>query len=164
LVAGGYGSSGHLASAEVYDRGLGFQAAWRPVLSTISSLLNVGGRLRAGGQGFRGLSEAFGGTSQDSATNYPLVQLCRVDNEQVRWLRPARMTGFSDTAFTSAPVTGFPAGHALVTVFVNGIPSISRMVMMTASRRVYLPIIVKPECRVYLPIILKPKSPAYPYP
>ena len=43
--------------------------------------------------------------------------------------------GWSDTSFTSTPVTlmtttasGFPIGYALVTVFTNGIPSQSQFV------------------------------------
>ena len=37
-------------------------------------------------------------------------------------------TNWSANSFTSAPVWNFPAGWALVTVFVNGIPSTSSVV------------------------------------
>jgi hypothetical protein len=79
----------------------------------------------------------------NSATSYPLVQLRRGDNEQVRWLRPDPTTGFSDTTFTSAPTpSDFPLGHALVIVFVNGIPSISEIILVhTGAGEVYLPLI-----------------------
>src|SRR5438552_1683064 len=46
------------------------------------------------------------------------------------------MTGWSYTSFTYTPITlmttsssGFPIGHALVTVFTNGIPSQSQFVV-----------------------------------
>ena len=46
------------------------------------------------------------------------------------------MTGWSDSSFTSTPITmmtasssGFPVGYALVTVFTNGIPSQSQFVL-----------------------------------
>jgi len=56
------------------------------------------------------------------------VQLRRVDSEQVRWLPSAGATSFPEFLFTSTPVEGFPAGHALVTVLVNGIPSVSKVI------------------------------------
>jgi hypothetical protein len=38
------------------------------------------------------------------------------------------MTPFSNVLFTSKPVRDFPAGHTMVTVSVNGIPSTSRII------------------------------------
>ena len=144
LVAGGYGSSGYLNSAEVYDRRLGFQSAWRPTVTTLTSPLRLGSPLVASGSGFRGygFTEASGGHTQSSATNYPLVQLRRVENEQVLWLRPASGT-FSSTAYTSTDVSDIHPGHALVTVFVNGIPSVSRITLVQDTTPIYLPIILK---------------------
>jgi hypothetical protein len=50
------------------------------------------------------------------------------------------MTGWSDTSFTSTPVTlmttsssGFPIGYAFVTVFTNGIPSQSRFIVAVTT-------------------------------
>jgi hypothetical protein len=148
LVAGGYaGSSVYLNSAEVYDRGLGFLPAWRPTLTTTTSPLPLGSLLVASGSGFRGygFTEASSGNTRNSATNYPLVQLRRLDNEQMLWLRPAPGT-FSSTAYTSTVVSDIHPGHALVTVFVNAIPSVSRIIPVQAAlsqRPVYLPIIFK---------------------
>jgi hypothetical protein len=129
LVAGIW-CGGPTPSAEVYDRGLGFQVGWRPTLSSATSPLVLTTRLAAGGSGFQGYgkTEASGGATNNSATNYPLVQLRRLDSEQVRWLQPEPTAPFSDTLFTSTAVTGFPAGPALVTVFVNAIPSTSRVI------------------------------------
>jgi hypothetical protein len=144
LVAAGMGSGGYLNSAEVYDRGLGFQSAWRPTVTTLTSPLPLGSPLVASGTGFRGygLTEASGGHWQSSATNYPLVQLRRVDNEQMLWLQPAPGT-FSSTAYTSTEVSNIHPGHALVTVFVNGIPSVSRIISVQDTTPIYLPIILK---------------------
>jgi hypothetical protein len=54
------------------------------------------------------------------------VQLRSLDNSQVAFLPVDPTAGWSDTAFTSKPVTGFPFGPALVTVFTNGIPSAAK--------------------------------------
>jgi hypothetical protein len=113
----------------------------------VTSPLRLGSPLVASGSGFRGygFTEASGGNTQSSATNYPLVQLRRVDNEQMLWLQPAPGT-FSSTAYTSKEVSNIHPGHALVTVFVNAIPSVSRIIPVQTAlsqRPVYLPIILK---------------------
>ncbi len=111
LIAGGEGSGViDLDSAEVYDRGAGFQPDWRPILATVTSPFLLGRQLQASGSWFCGYrySEASGGSTQNSATNYPLVQLRHLDNGQVLWLRPDPATGFSATTYTSAHIIGFP--------------------------------------------------------
>jgi len=132
LVAGGGGGAGSLASAELYDSGLGFNAAWQPLLNSVTSRLSFNSKLIALGSGFKGISEASGGNAQASNTNYPLVQLRSLANEQTRFLLSASGT-WSDTSFESVPVTDFPIGHALVTVFTNGIPSISKIINVQRS-------------------------------
>jgi hypothetical protein len=72
------------------------------------------------GSGFRGVSGGSGGTSQDSPADYPLVQLRNLENAQTLFVQPAN---WSSNSFVSRPVSNFPAGYTLVTVFVNGIPS-----------------------------------------
>jgi hypothetical protein len=138
LVAGGLNSDGSLSSAELYDQGLGFDSNWQPLLTTVSpSILQNGGELTASGSRFKGISEASGGNGvQNSSSNYPLVQLLSLANEQTLFLLADAATGWSDTSFTSAPITlmtisssGFPIGYALVTVFTNGIPSQSQFVL-----------------------------------
>jgi len=128
LAAGGADSGGWLAGAELFDCGLGYPDAWRPVLTTLTSPLATGAALAITGTGFRGYGyiEASGGATNNSASNYPLVQLRRIDSEQSNWLLPDPANPFSATSFTSAPVTGLIPGPALVTLFVNGIPSESR--------------------------------------
>jgi hypothetical protein len=121
LVAGGFNNiiGGMTSSAELYDVGLGFDASWQPQIATVSLLTN-GGCLTLTGSQFRGISEGSCGDTQDSPADYPVVQLRRLDNEQTLFLLT---TNWSTNALTSAPVTNFPSGYALVTVFVNGIPS-----------------------------------------
>src|SRR5438552_14195422 len=75
--------------------------------------------------------------AQNSSSNYPLVQLLNLANEQTLLLPVDAMTGWSDSSFTSTPITvmttsssGFPIGYALVTVFTNGIPSQSQFVLV----------------------------------
>ena len=142
LVAGGLGSSGGLNSAELYDQGLGFDPSWQPLLTTVSpSPLLSGSALTASGSRFKGISEASGGNgTQNSSSNYPVVQLLSLANEQTLFLPVDAVTGWSDTSFTSTPITimtttssGFPIGYALVTVFTNGIPSQSQFVVGTAT-------------------------------
>src|SRR5262249_15221709 len=57
-------------------------------------------------------------------------------NEQTLFLSLDPLTSWSDTSFTSTPITlmttstsGFPIGYSLVTVFTNGIPSQSTFVV-----------------------------------
>jgi hypothetical protein len=143
LVAGGYNDTdGDLSSAELYDPGLGFDPNWQPLLTMVSpSILQNGGELAASGSRFQGISEASGGNSdQNSSSNYPLVQLLSLANEQTLFLPVDAMAGWSDTSFTSTPITlmtttsgGFPIGYALATLFTNGIPSQSQFILATTS-------------------------------
>jgi hypothetical protein len=139
LVGGGVDTGGTLlSSAEFYDSGLGFDSIWQPLLTTVSpSILHRGSELTASGSRFTGISEASGGNgSQNSSSNYPILQLLSLANEQTLTLPVDAMTGWSENSFTSTPVTlmtttssGFPIGYALVTVFTNGIPSQSKFVL-----------------------------------
>jgi hypothetical protein len=128
LVAGGEGGGGILDSAEVYDRGLGFADAWRPALSSASPGF-IGRELTLGGSGWRGygLEEASGGGNNSSPTNYPLVQLRRLDNGQQTW-QPTQ--AFSATQLTTRPLAGILPGPALATVYVNGIPSPGKVIQV----------------------------------
>jgi Kelch motif len=120
LVAGGWGNLGFTASVEVYDVGLGFDASWQPQIATRTSPLSLGGSLTLTGSGFRGVSGGSGGSIQDSPADYPVVQLRSLESGQTTFLLS---TNWQTNSFTSAPVWGFPPGYALVTAFVNGIPS-----------------------------------------
>ena len=125
LAVGGIFNSSYLNSAEFFGAGLGFAEAWRPVVNAFPAVLKAGSPVNLSGSGFRGISEASGGGTNDSPTDYPLVQLRRLDNEMDLWLPQDPAQSFSGTAFTSKPLPALPAGYYLVTVFVNGIPSLS---------------------------------------
>ncbi len=84
LVVGG-SNNGSLASTEIFNSGLGYNFLWRPKVTQIPSTLRLGNALTLNGSGFRGygFSEGSGGGTNNSAGNYPIVQVLRLDNEQI---------------------------------------------------------------------------------
>ncbi len=127
LVAGGLDLV-ELKTAELFDVGRGFLPAWRPGITTVTDPHVDGGPLRVTGTQFRGLSEASDGQGfGNNATNYPLVQLRRLDNEHIQWLFVDPGTGWSDTSFDSILLTGLQSGPTMATVYTNAIPSESRL-------------------------------------
>jgi hypothetical protein len=119
------------AYQELYDVGLGFVDSWRPQLTPVASPFVLGTSLALSGSGFRGISEASGGNgSQDSASDYPLLQLHSLANEQTLLLLA---TNWSTNSTLSVPVNNFPPGWTLATVFANGIPSQSAIVRAVPS-------------------------------
>lgn len=126
LAAGGQNVVA-LSSSQEYDVGRGEVASWRPQVLSVSSPLVSPGAVLVNGSGLRGVSEASTGNGpRQSATNYPIVQLRRLDNE-ASGLLPAEgvLPSWSDTLFRSRIVSAQP-GPALVTVFANGIPGDAR--------------------------------------
>ena len=102
LVAGGDSTTAVLNSAELYDPGLVFDSNWQPLLTMVSPFILPGSELTASGSRFQGISEASGGNgAQNSSSNYPLVQLLSLANEQTLFLPVDTMAGWSDTSFTS---------------------------------------------------------------
>lgn len=144
LVTGGFTGSGYLDSADLYDGGLDYLPTWQPTVNTTTSPLVLTFGLTATGTGFRGnsWSEASGGGFSNSSSNYPLVQLRRLDNGQTIWLP---IHTFSETEFTTLSVTGIAPGYAQVTVFVNGIPSVARPVLIVNPNQIYLPLITRSQ-------------------
>jgi uncharacterized delta-60 repeat protein len=135
LAVGGYVSSNTPSNyALVYDAGFGFlRPTWQPQISSaLISTNSSGQRLFVAGSRFQGLSEGSGGNTDNSATNYPVVQLRSIDSGQVKSFSVDPAFGWSDQLFESVPVTGFSFGPALVTVFVDGIPSDSYYLVIPA--------------------------------
>ena len=120
-------------TADLYSRGLGHAEAWRPQLDPITGTLGVGLPLALTGSGLRGQGEGSGGGPQSSSSGVPLVQVRRLDNGQILWLRPGGDSGFSDTSFVSEPLPAFPEGPVLVTVFANGVPSVAQPAVVRGS-------------------------------
>ena len=127
---------GNTGIPELFDVGLGYSNVDRPVISSVAPIISPGSAFSVTGSGFRGYSEASGGGSQSSSTGYPLLQLRSLENEQTRFIPPNFFAPWSDASFDSDTINDFPAGYALVTVFTNGLPSISSIVLITgpASR------------------------------
>lgn len=134
-VGGETSGGGFTASADLYDLGLGFDEAWRPSVSAAPASLQLGNALSLTGAGFRGYknAEASGGETGSSAGNIPLVQIQRIDNQQVVWAQPA---DFDPLSYRSQPLAGLPPGPVAVTIFVNGIPSLSRVMVLTPASTV----------------------------
>jgi hypothetical protein len=136
LIAGGWSNTGVLNTAEEYDMGLGFSDSWRPVVNYNSPIIAKGQSILLTGSGFSGYgnSEGSDGTTNNSATNFPLVMLRSIDSGQTLWLPISPLTnGFATTDVTTMAINNFPAVPSLVTVFVNGIPSVSSYVTIVNS-------------------------------
>jgi hypothetical protein len=125
LVEAGDNNLGFLASAELYDVGLGSSNAWRPQISSISSPISLGANLSATGLQFRGVAEGSTGNGQDSAADYPVLQLRSLESGRTTYLLAA---DWSTNSLDSVPLLNFPPGFALATIFVNGIQSTSAVV------------------------------------
>jgi uncharacterized delta-60 repeat protein len=125
LLAGGRDDADgthYLSSVELYDVGLGYSNSWQPQIATVFSPVSFTSNLVVTGTQFRGVSGASGGNHLDSSSDYPLVQLRSIESAQTTFLLCKH---FETDLFTSTPLWNFPPGLALVTVFVNGIPSTS---------------------------------------
>jgi N-acetylneuraminic acid mutarotase len=130
LVAGG-DASGAQSSAELYDEGRGFSDAWRPVVQSTSSPTFLGGELSMIGSGFTGLSEASSGSgTMSSPTNHPVLHLTNLDSGRTTFAPLASGSVWTDQSFTSQVPVGFVPGYALATVYVNGIPGVSKVVQI----------------------------------
>ncbi len=126
LIAAG---SADGVSAELYDAGLGYADARRPVVLSSPSTLAQPASFAFYGSGFRGDSEASSGASYNSSpTNYPLLQLQRVDNDQTLFVPGS---AWSDSVFTSTTLSALANGHYRATLFANGIPSLQSIMVVS---------------------------------
>ena len=125
LVAGGY-SAVPLSATELYDAVVGFDTSWQPQITSFTSPISLGNSIALMGSQFRGVSEGSGGNgSQESSADCPVVQLRSLESGRTIFLASSN---WSTNSFTSAKVSGFPPGWAMVTVFVNGIPSTGNII------------------------------------
>jgi N-acetylneuraminic acid mutarotase len=115
-----------------FDRGLGIIESLRPSINTVSSLA-PGSRLTLTGSYFRGRAGASGGSFNDSPTDYPVVQLRRIENERFFWVPADPAYSFSDISFTSRQFQDFQTGHCLATVFSNAISSYSKTTIFSTT-------------------------------
>ena len=136
LLAGGTNGIIVLASAEHYAPDLGVVDNRRPQISGVNEVVSPGEPLQLVGTRFTGDSEASGGGTNSSATNSPLVQLRRLDNDQIVWATPIEGAIRSDTSYRSAPLTALPLGPYALTMFVNGISSSAKVIRLVSSHTV----------------------------
>jgi hypothetical protein len=120
LVAGGDWNDNSLASAELYDEGRGAQPGWTPTLDGPLATVIPGGTLPLTGTLFKGVSAASSGSTQTSDTNFPLLLVIRVDNQQLAY---SPTTGFTATSATAAIPADLPHGPYVAWVVVNGVLS-----------------------------------------
>ncbi len=132
LISGGFGAEVQPACAdpllrhsELYNAGLGFQESWRPSISFMSATPSF---YTVNGAHFQGISEASGHGAQSSASSYPVALLQSLDSEQLLLIPLNPNAGWTNNTFSFNPISGFPAGPALLTIFANGIPSAARVV------------------------------------
>jgi hypothetical protein len=109
-----------VAGAQVFDEGRGAAAQWTPTLSGSPPPSLPGTALAVSGTLFTGVSEAASGSTQASATNFPIFLLEREDNEQFAY---ARVESWSATQASVTLPASLQAGWHWMTVIVNAVPS-----------------------------------------
>ena len=138
LLTGGFNGS-TLRICDVFNVSLGVDPSWQPLINTGPSLPS-GTSATFSGSRLRGVSGASGGnSSQNSATDYPLVQLRSIESGQTSFLKAL---SFTTNSFVSAPVN-LPVGYALATAFVNGIPGPSAILCVDVP-----PVIIRDPVRL----------------
>lgn len=108
------------ASAELFEPGIGFNAAWQHQITGPVFVLELGSSLILTGSQFRGVSPGSSGTYLDSPGDHPVLQLRGLESGQTTFLEPV---AWSTNRFASTPVWGLSPGWTMATLFVNGIPS-----------------------------------------
>ena len=120
LIMNGRNTSGALTRAEEYEETSGTQAG-RPAMGGIlpNPWVQPGAVFTVYGEGFRGLSEASGGMTASSPTDFPLLRLMDVESHH---LFAIPFQGFSRTTL-EARAPNLRHGHYLLSVTVNGLMS-----------------------------------------
>jgi len=124
LIAGGFNGA-TLNTAELYDTGVGYSDARRPVLSSITTQLCQPANLALSGSRFMSDSEGSGGSTNSSAANAPLLRLQRVDNEQLQFA-PTQI--FSASSFFSATLSNLSSGRYRAAIVSSAVPSIEQII------------------------------------
>jgi N-acetylneuraminic acid mutarotase len=152
LVAGGNDAGVNLASAELIDPGLAPVLERAPNLTSANAFLSPTSALTAiaigssytftgavAATGFMPSSEASDGATNNSASNAPVFQVQRIDNEQMSFVANDEMVNMSDKSFTGhkAAFASWPAGPLLVRVWVNGVPSSACLVEMLGGDSIF---------------------------
>ena len=140
VLAGGSGSGGYLAGAELHQTALGYPSGVQPTITAVPTSLLLGASIAITGTQLTGISEASGGNGvQNSASNTPIVVLQRVDNGQRVWPGTSAGSSTSSTSVTTASITGMAPGPAWLTVYANGVPSNAVAVTITPMQTISFP-------------------------
>lgn len=144
LVIGGYNASQDgYKNVELFnfDNISPALSLWKPTVTDAQCVdCPATKSIRISGSGFTEAGEGSSGQTNQSPTNQPVVQLYRLDNEQIQWLRPAIAS--SDTQFQSTAVD-FPDGLAIAFVYVNGSFQGKVVRLSSSSFKIYLPHVKK---------------------
>ncbi len=129
LIVGGQPNSvdngTYLNSAELYDPGLAFSDARRPVVTSFTNQLCQPGNLSLSGSSFTSDSEGSNSGTNNSSTSAALLRVARVDNEQPEYENPQT---FSPASFFSATISGLPTGLYRSAIVSNSIPSVEELI------------------------------------
>jgi hypothetical protein len=118
---------------ELFEPELGGPPAWQPQITFVTPV-QIGQQIGVEGSFFLGISESSGSnTNQQSATNYPVLQLRSVDSGQTAFVPADPLSGWTDSTFTSQPLAGFPPGPAMLTIVTNGVPSAAQPVTVATA-------------------------------
>ncbi len=131
LLVGGFNGSA-MPDVERYDPGVESIPTRRASLNAALPLIfNNNGVL--GGSGFTPNDHSSSSGNVSSATNIPAMQLIRMDNGQMQWLANDTPGGFSATTLAYRGIASgiIGGGHAYLTVWVNGVPGNTRLVLLT---------------------------------
>jgi hypothetical protein len=120
VVGGAQNLNSYVASAELYDEGRGALPAWIPRLSGPLPSAPPGSSLTVTGSLFRGVSQASGGATNDSPSNYPLLWLQPVGDGTPAF---APFTVFTATTATYSLPASLTDGPYTGWVIVNGVLS-----------------------------------------
>jgi large repetitive protein len=127
LMAGGTNVE-PLGSAQLFDD-TGASDAWRPIVNH-PTVLRAGATALLVGAGLRGVSQASGGSTQDSPSNIPMASLWSTEGMPL-----APMPGRSLTADSvTVEVPSVAPGHYLLFLNVNGVSG-GRLVRVSADNR-----------------------------
>ncbi len=124
LMAGGHAGG----STEIFD--LGHLDGRRPVIQTLGGTLTAGSSYTVTGSKFGGGPESSGGGTNASASNYPLLELRSLQDDQVHRLTPGPVVNFAPDPLSLA-IPSLPAidpGFYRATVRRSGVPSVSAIV------------------------------------
>jgi hypothetical protein len=110
--------------------------ARRPVISSVIFPASPQPKFNLVGTGFTGLGEGSGGGVNSSSTAYPVVQMQKLDSGETDYINSDPLAPWSDNSVTSSsnfdPSPNL-VGYHRVTVFANGIPSLSSIVLAAPS-------------------------------